>query len=79
MTELEQDVFLVFLDVLQADETTDVGDLKYNEFEGWDSVGHMAIVAGLEERFDCMFEMEEILDMSNFSKAVEIITKHNCD
>lgn len=79
MTDLERDVFSVFLDVLQADDATSVSDLKYNEFDGWDSVGHMAIVAGLEERFDCMFEMEEILDMSSFSKAVEIITKHSCD
>lgn len=78
MTDLERDVFSVFLDVLQADEATSASDLKYNEFDGWDSVGHMAIVAGLEERFDCMFEMEEILDMSSFSKAVEIITKHSC-
>lgn len=51
-------------------------DLVYNEYRGWDSVGHMGLVASLEEVFDCMLEMDEILDISSFAKAVEIMEKH---
>lgn len=50
--------------------------LVYNEIEGWDSVAHMALVAGLEQAFDCMLDMDDILDMSSYAKAVEIMRKY---
>ena len=66
----------VFVEVLQLDPTKDKAKLVYNEVEGWDSVAHMMLVAGLEEEFDCMLEMEDILDMSSYDKVVEIMSKH---
>ncbi len=50
--------------------------LVYNQFPGWDSVAHMSIVAALEDEFDCMLGTEEIIDMSSFFKAVEIMGKY---
>jgi acyl carrier protein len=73
---VEERVRKVFVSVLNLDPTPDRTALVYNQAEGWDSVAHMMLVAGLEEEFDCMLEMNEILDMSSYDKVVDIMAKH---
>jgi acyl carrier protein len=36
----------------------------------------MILVAALESEFDTMLETDDILEMSNFEKAVSIMTKY---
>lgn len=57
----------------------DVTTLRYNEIKEWDSVGHMALVGALEEAFDVMLDTDDVLDMSSFDKAVEILGKYDVD
>ena len=66
----------MFVDVLSLKPGAAGAGLVYNESEGWDSIGHMRLVAALEDEFDCMLDMEDILDMSSYDKAVEIMAKH---
>lgn len=73
---MEDRVFAQFADVMSLDPSVDRADLVYNEYPGWDSVAHMTLVAALETEFDCMLEMDDILDMSSFAKAVELIQKY---
>jgi acyl carrier protein len=75
MSDIAGDVFDVFQQVLGLPADADRGELVYNQYAGWDSVGHMTLVAALEERFDCMLDMQDILDMSSFAKCVEIMGK----
>jgi len=72
---LEQQILAIFLDVFSAPADVDTNELIYNEYPGWDSVGHMTLVAALEDKFDCMLEMDDILDMSSYSKTCEIMTR----
>ena len=53
-----------------------VGDLSYNCIPEWDSVAHMALIAELESAFDVMLDTDEILAMSSFSLAEQILSKH---
>lgn len=76
MSLKEAELIEVFKEVLGSADNVDPKELVYNEFPGWDSVAHMALIAALEERFDIMLETDDILDMSSFDKAVEIIRKH---
>ena len=54
-------------------------NLKYNEIEEWDSIGHMALVAALEEEFKISFETDDIIDCSSFKKGMEILKKYNVE
>ena len=57
--------------------TSDLGDeLKYNSIDTWDSVGHMGLIAVLEEQFDIMMEMDDIIDFSSYKKGFELIAKY---
>lgn len=48
-------------------ETFEIGEdklsnLKYQGVELWDSVGHMNLIAALEDAFDIMMETDDIID-----------------
>jgi acyl carrier protein len=51
-------------------------DLKYNSIPKWDSVGHMSMIAKLEETFNITFEMDDIIDFSSFSVGKKILKKY---
>ena len=51
-------------------------DLIYNSIPEWDSVGHMGMIAELEDVFEIMMEMEDIIDFSSYKKGFEIIAKY---
>jgi len=52
------------------------GDLAYNSIEEWDSTAHMALVAAIEQQFGVMLQTQEVLDLSSFDKAKEILCRH---
>lgn len=57
-----------------------VSALKYQDIKAWDSVGHMALMAKMEEAFGIMMEPDDIIDFSSFEKGKEILsTKYGVD
>ena len=54
-----------------------VEKLKYQSIEQWDSVGHMVLMSAIEEKFDIMLEMDDIIDFSGFDKGKEILSKYD--
>lgn len=62
-------------------EITDdkLAGLKYQDIPAWDSVGHMSLVAALEEAFDIMMDTDDIIDLSSYEKGKEILKKYNVE
>ena len=52
-----------------------LADLKYQDIEAWDSVGHMTLVAALEDAFDIMLDTDDIIDINSYEKGKEILAK----
>lgn len=50
-------------------------DLKYQGIQAWDSVGHMGLIAALEDAFDIMFDTEDIIEFNSYEKGKEILAK----
>ena len=44
--------------------------------EQWDSEKHVALVVALEDRFGCMFEAEEVPELTSLERMEEIIARH---
>lgn len=76
---MEKQILEIFCDVFSVPADVDTSELIYNDYPGWDSVGHMTLVAALEEKFDCMLEMDDILDMSSYAKICEIMKRTTSD
>ena len=51
-------------------------ELEYASIPQWDSVAHMSLIVGLEDEFDIMIEIDDVIDMSSFKKAKEIVAKY---
>ena len=51
--------------------------LKYQSISLWDSVGHMSLVAAIEDAFDIMMETDDIIDLSSYEKGKEILQKYD--
>ena len=65
----------VFIDTFEIQEDQ-LNDLKYQDIEEWDSLGHVSMIGALEEEFDIMFEMDDIIDFSSFAKGKETLAKY---
>ena len=78
MTNLEKynKAFMTTLEI-SADKIND--ELAYQKVATWDSVGHMGLIAELEESFDIMFDTDDIIDFSSYKKGKEILKKYNIE
>jgi len=66
----------VFSEALGLPSEMITDTLTYGEADNWDSIAHMALVAAMDAEFGTMLEMDDILDMSSFGKAKEILAKY---
>jgi acyl carrier protein len=65
-------------------ETLQIGEdkltcLKYHEIPTWDSVGHMTLIAAIEEHFKITMDTDDIIDLSSYEKGKEILKKYSID
>jgi len=51
----------------------------YNSISEWDSVGHMGMIAELEDAFEIIMEMDDIIDFSSYKKGFELIAKYEVE
>ena len=65
----------IFAETLNIQTEEVLETLSYVEYEPWDSITHMKIVAKLEQAFDLEFEMREIIAMETVAKVNEIVAK----
>ena len=68
----------VFCETLQIEESL-LNGLEYQGVELWDSVGHMTLMAALEDAFDIMLDTDDIVDFSSYEKGKEILKKYDVE
>lgn len=64
---------------LELDSSIAIDSLQYREIPEWDSIGHMALVAEIEDQFDIVLTTEEVIALSSFKAAIEILSKHEIE
>ena len=65
----------VFRSALGLADDADVDGLEYQGIDQWDSLAHMSLVAALEDEFDVMIDTDDVLTMSSFTKARELLER----
>ena len=68
-----------FIETFAIDESKLGDNLEYNTIPEWDSIGHMSLIAELEDVFDIIMEMDEIIDFSSYKKGIELIAKYGVE
>ena len=66
----------IMSDVFEVKSSLIDNDTKKFEFEKWDSLGHINLIAALEEHFDLMFDPEEIVKMESIADIENVIKRY---
>lgn len=53
--------------------------LEYQGIKEWDSVGHMALIANIEDTFGIMLDMEDVVGFSSFQIGIGILAKYDVE
>lgn len=75
MSENGQKYLEIFKEILNVTED-EVKGLRYQAVESWDSVGHMALIAAIEDAFELMLDAEDIISFESYEKGMEILEKN---
>lgn len=51
----------------------------YQCIPAWDSVGHMGMIAGLEDAFNIMMETDDIIEFGSYTIGIEKLSKYGID
>ncbi|MCL5029593.1 MAG: acyl carrier protein [Bacteroidetes bacterium] len=65
-----------FSEALEIPSEKITDELSYGN-ETWDSIAHLSLVASIETEFDIMLNSDDVIDMSSFKKAKEILKKYD--
>ncbi len=65
-----------FIESFQTQETT---GLKYKVTPLWDSVGHITLVAAIEDAFDISLEPEDMMSLLSYEEGIEILKKYGVE
>ena len=67
-----------FMESFGIDESA-LDGLEYQSIDEWDSVGHMGLIAEIEEAFGIELEMDDVIDFGSYAKGKEILKKYNVE
>lgn len=65
-----------FVNALSIPSDTPLDNLRYQDITEWDSVGHMNLIAELEDTFGIMMDTDDIIDFNSYKKGQEILDKY---
>ena len=66
-------------EAFSIDENSLNSELKYQSIDQWDSVGHMGLIANLEEAFDISMEMDDVIDFGSYDIGIETLKKYGIE
>lgn len=64
-----------FTSTLLVDESV-LPSLKYQDIAEWDSIGHMGLIAEIEETFGIEMDIDDIIEFSSFEVGKAILNKY---
>lgn len=67
----------IFVNCFSIDKSQLTEEFVYQCIPAWDSIGHMQMIAAIEEKFDIMMETDDIIDLSSYTKGIELLAKYD--
>ncbi len=69
-------IIKAFAVALDLPAGTDIEALELGVNPQWDSIGHMALVPELEERFGIALDTDDLIAMNTFAASIEILKRY---
>lgn len=71
-----EELSALFVEELNIEAALVVDSLEYNTLPEWDSIAHMRLIVAIEDKYDIMIDTDDVIDMSTFKLAGDIINKY---
>ncbi|WP_214828880.1 acyl carrier protein [Exiguobacterium algae] len=78
MTNIEK-YKLAFMNGLELDESVVYENLELGMTKEWDSIGHMTLIAELEDAFDVYIDSDEMTEFTSYQTGMELLTRLGVD
>lgn len=75
----EEKLKAAFVQAIGLPADTEFSTVTYGKTNHWDSVAHMQLIAEIENTFDIMLSTEQVIGLSSFEKAKQLIASHGFD
>jgi acyl carrier protein len=69
----------IFVNAFGIEKNMLSDDLAYQSIEAWDSVGHMSLIGELEEEFNIIMDIDDIIEFSSYAVGVAILSKYGVE
>ena len=69
----------VFVETFEVEPNVLDENFVYQCIPAWDSLGHMSMVAALEDTFDIVMDTEDIIDFSSYTVGMEKLNKYRLE
>lgn len=66
----------IFIECFSIEKDLLNENFTYQCVASWDSVGHMGLIAALEDAFDIMMETEDIIELGSYTIGIEKLRKY---
>ena len=66
-----------FVDCFSVKEEVLNEEFVYQCIPAWDSVGHMGLIAALEDAFDIMMDIDDIVDFASYTVGIEKLKNYD--
>jgi len=67
----------VFTSCFSVDKSVLNEEFVYQCVDEWDSVGHMSMITEIEDTFEIMMEMDDIIDFSSYTVGIKTLAKYD--
>lgn len=54
-------------------------ELAYQSITEWDSVGHMGLIAAIEENFNILIDIDDIIEFGSYTIGIDILKKYGVE
>ncbi|MBY0547231.1 MAG: acyl carrier protein [Candidatus Obscuribacterales bacterium] len=65
-----------YVEALEIPKDSNFESLEFRSIKEWNSVAHIRLIAEIETMFDVMLSTDDVLNLSSFSKSIEILETH---
>ena len=66
----------VFIECFSVTKEALAKNVAYQEISQWDSIGHMGMIAALEDTFKITLDTDDIIDFSSYAKGKHLLSKY---
>ncbi len=68
-----------FVETFPGLSHSELENLQYQSVQEWDSIGHLTLIASIEQAFEISLDMDDIIEWSSFKKGKEILKKYHVE